>query len=257
MRKGFAALSDISEELANRRWEKVSTPFTHFLAHDVFKQSFYIELETAFRAARQGAQCSWSILPCGMSCGLLPKDQPNPLHIFHSRDWHDLLVDLLKIDSTGDVRVELHVHRPASPNGQIHNDLNPGWFAGTALADEMNLAHPAQGYTGRMTSEFDPTSRQVVRAATMIFYLCNPNWERGEGGETGLYHTADSPVTKPAVIVPPRNNSLLVFPCSPSSYHAFLSNRRADRSSLVLWLHQPLDRVVKRWGHNRVVQWPL
>jgi hypothetical protein len=98
-------------------------------------------------------------------------------------------------------------------------------------------------------------ARPTVRGATAILYLNNPPWKFGDGGETGLYRSAADPVTSPAAIVPPENNVLLVFRTSPRSFHAFISNRRAPRNSIVLWLHRDRQDVADEFGSGQIVSW--
>jgi Rps23 Pro-64 3,4-dihydroxylase Tpa1-like proline 4-hydroxylase len=89
----------------------------------------------------------------------------------------------------------------------------------------------------------------------MLFYLGNPPWKPGDGGETGLYASGTDPVHAPAVAVPPRNNSLLAFACTPFSYHSFLSNRRTVRRTVSVVLHQRRADVVARWGAGAIIPW--
>jgi len=94
---------------------------------------------------------------------------------------------------------------------------------------------------------------ETIRAVAAIFYLDNPPWSPGDGGTTGLYRNASDPVDQPAAVVPPLNNSMLAFECTPFSYHGFVSNRRHPRNSVVLWLHRSRQDVVRRWGEHAIV----
>ncbi len=88
----------------------------------------------------------------------------------------------------------------------------------------------------------------------MIFYLANP--VRGVvGGETGLYRAASDPIDRPADVVPPVNNSLVAFECTPTSFHGFMSNRNAVRNCLVMWLHREKTEAIRRWGESSIVYW--
>jgi hypothetical protein len=55
--------------------------------------------------------------------------------------------------------------------------------------------------------------------------------------------------------VPPINNSMLLFECTPYSYHSFISNRRSVRNCLVMWLHRPKEEVTARWGETVIEKW--
>jgi Rps23 Pro-64 3,4-dihydroxylase Tpa1-like proline 4-hydroxylase len=86
----------------------------------------------------------------------------------------------------------------------------------------------------------------------MIYFLDNPNWQRGAGGETGLYAGAYDDVHDPAVAMPPINNSLLLFKCSPRSYHSFISNRQFERNSVIAWYHRPRAAVEAEHGGDAI-----
>ena len=48
-----------------------------------------------------------------------------------------------------------------------------------------------------------------------LYYLANPRWEPGDGGSTGLFTSADDSIEAPSAEMPPINNSLLLFECTP------------------------------------------
>ena len=110
-------------------------------------------------------------------------------------------------------------------------------------------------YTDGCTTEPGIETREMVRAVTMIFYLANPPWSPGDGGETGLYRAAEQPVDRPSVRIPPVNNSVLVFENTPFSYHSFLRNHRQHRNSAILWLHRTKAEVAALWGESAVYKW--
>jgi hypothetical protein len=181
---------------------------------------------------------------------------PEPFALMFSRSWHDLLGRLFGVAGNGYMSGGLHHHDVGSANGAVHNDLNPGWFErreereGVTVAEERNCAYKT-GYsavTGLRTVE-------QIRGVAMLFYLNNPEWSAGDGGETGLYWHATDPVDRPATRVPPINNSLLAFECTPYSYHSFISNHRHTRDSLVLWIHRSKREVLTRWGDGVICYW--
>ena len=94
-----------------------------------------------------------------------------------------------------------------------------------------------------------------VRAVALLFYVGNDPWRPGDGGGTGLYETANQPVDAPSVAVPPRNNTMLAFECTPTSYHSFISNQRSCRTSMIQWLHRGREEAITRWGENSLVLW--
>ena len=260
-----SSLIPLELALGNRRWIESRHPFPHVRATDVFNDKLYEELADAFLSLlktestsnQRGSTFAKTITTYDAYIGRIPRSQNNPLRIFLSRPWHDMLAKLFKVPATGDVNVELHHHQIGSLNGRVHNDLNPGWFTGEAEAGMTN--EPGRG---RGSYKFGPpavaeeSAHQRVRAVAMIFYLANPVWKAGDGGETGLYRTSSDGVEAPIVAVAPRNNSFVAFECSPFSFHSFLSNSRTERNAVVLWLHRPYREAVSCWGEKAIVHWP-
>jgi hypothetical protein len=254
-----ARIVSLSDILDSRRWMRYSDPFPHVVARDVFVQSFYRELEDAFRAAlsrglgQPGEKARFTRnMPGYDAYGLvLDRRIAGPLGVFISRPWHDVLASLFGLNATGDVQCALHHHPPGSASGWVHNDLGLRWFMGDPKPGEVNL--DCSGRTPAAARRAGLNPRPVVRAIAMLFYLNNGPWSPGRGGETGLYRTNRDPVNQPAAVVPPVNNSVLVFECTPYSFHTFLKNRRNPRDSVNLWLHRPRREVVVRWGESKIV----
>lgn len=98
-------------------------------------------------------------------------------------------------------------------------------------------------------------ARETMRAVSVLFYLANPAWSVGDGGETGLYPSHEAAARQGGVLVPPVNNSLVMFECTPHSWHAFAGASRQVRNCLVMWLHRPKREVVELWGESSVVYW--
>jgi hypothetical protein len=180
---------------------------------------------------------------------------PGPLSLFCSRSWHDMLAGLFGVNATGELNIALHHHAVGSLDGSPHNDLNPGWFADRPRSDGIIVHDPAYGCDYRFgTEKPDVGTFERVRAVAVIFYLANP--VRGVvGGETGLYRAASDPIDRPSEVVPPVNNSLVAFECTPTSFHAFISNRRVVRNCLVMWLHREKKEAIRRWGESSIVYW--
>jgi hypothetical protein len=59
---------------------------------------------------------------------------------------------------------------------------------------------------------------ETIRAIAVLYYLHNPRWHPGDGGETGIYSYHRQPVLGPTKAVPPINNSLLLFECRSNSF---------------------------------------
>jgi len=254
---------ELSRALAGSTWQRRERPFPHVVARDVFVQPVYRRLADAFqklldRGFRDaptgrfgrtlGAYDAWALH--------FAADHDGPLALLFSRGFCDVLARAAGVRVTRDVNVGLHHHQVGSASGSPHNDLNPGWFVERRRPDGINLMdHAACSYHHGTTTRPGERPRERVRAVAMIYYLNNPAWRDGDGGETGLYQSARDPVEKPAVAVPPVNNSLLLFECTPRSYHAFIANRRHVRNSVILWLHRSKEEAVARFGEDAIVYW--
>ena len=83
--------------------------------------------------------------------------------------------------------------KPGARSGWAHNDLNPGWFADPEPGpDDVRLKGEGgvDYFTGRAPEGV--RTRRTVRAVSLLFYLGNPDWSAGDGGETALYETISS-----------------------------------------------------------------
>jgi len=150
--------------------------------------------------------------------------------------------------------VTLHHHDVGSLSGAPHNDLNPGWFVDERSPSGVTVADPSVcSYTTGRTKDRRPVVERI-RSVALIYYLANPEVYTG-GGETGLYERGTDPVQRPALAVPPVNNSLVAFECTPYSFHSFITNPNVERNCLVMWLHRPKEAVVRRWGSHSIVGW--
>jgi hypothetical protein len=236
----------IPDILANRRWWRCQQPFPHYVAPRVFTQETYRALVTAFRAttaSQRGYLAKHDIHGTTFGPALT-----GPLRLFASRPWHDMLAGLFGVAATGHVSGGTHYHERRSSNGFPHNDLNPGWFIDYSSPDGIILPqHDLCQYTTGATTSSE-TPRRVIRAVAAIYYLGNPAWKPGDGGETGLYASASDPIDSPVARIAPRNNTLLAFECTPYSFHGFISNGAHPRTSIVMWLHRESSDVEARWG---------
>jgi hypothetical protein len=250
---GADSLVDVIE---NRRWWRRSDPFPHIVAQNVLQHRVYEMVRTAFRELL-GTDGGGYLAGHDIHGRTLTSDYQGPLQLFVSRPWHDLLARLTRVPATGDMNCGLHHHRIGSASGFPHNDLNPGWFLGRPAVDGIRLpeATRCEYTTGQLLSATPHRPRETTRAAAAIFYLDNPPWTPGDGGTTGLYRNASDPPDHPVAIVPPVNNSMLIFECTPFSYHGYIGNHRHPRNSIVLWLHRPREDAVRRWGEAAIVDY--
>lgn len=254
----------LEQILSGRRFRQRARPFPHIIAEDVLAPEAYRGVEEAFREELRaglvdtpGAGFSRSVPGYGAYVKAIAPDVAGPLALFVSRAWHDMVAGLWGIDATLDLDAALHHHPVGSGDGWVHNDLNPGWFVDRPRADGVNVSDPALcSYQQGTAASSAGAPRETVRAAALLFYVANDPWSPGDGGETGLFSSARSPVSSPSAVVPPINNSLLCFECTPFSCHAFLQNRKSPRNSVILWLHIPKERAVARHGARSIEPWP-
>jgi hypothetical protein len=249
----------LEELLANRRWVRRTRPLPHVYARNVFTDDFYRSLHEQFeRIEREQPEVFQRDMKGYDAAGTaVQRFADGPLGIFVSREWHDLIARVAGVPGvTGDVNAALHHHEPGSASGWPHNDLNPVWFAGPPPGpDEVRL----EGIDGvdllKGTAPDGVVARESIRAVSLLFYLGNPDWRPGDGGETGLFSEVATAAYGPALAVPPINNSMVFFECTPRSWHTFISNRTKPRNSVVMWLHRSKDEAVRRWGDENIEYW--
>jgi hypothetical protein len=251
------------EVLNSREWLRCSRPFPHLVARNVFKIDFYQALERQIRDVLDLGLSETPVsrrfsrnLPGYDAYGLgLSGTESKPAGIFLTPEWRDLLARLWGVTPTPYVFVGAHHHTPNSQDGFIHSDFNPVWFPRAPATAIQTPVHGLCSYktgAGRLSVE---QKIEVVRGAVLIFYLANDAWQPGDGGDTGLYESAAGPVTQPAVAWPPENNTLVSFECTPSSFHTFISNTRIPRTSIIMWVHRPLEEAVRMYGEERLERW--
>ncbi|MBB5913893.1 hypothetical protein BJY24_002760 [Nocardia transvalensis] len=242
--------------LAHRRWIRRARPFPHVYVRDVFVDGFYRRLAEEFERVHRGQNLFAPVADGYSATGVrLTEVRDGPLEVFLSRAWHDLIERVAGVRASGDVEGSLHHHEAGSPRGRPHHDLAPAWFPGSP---------PEPGAIGLPDSAIDlrtgarpagTAARPMVRAVAVLFYLNNPEWRPGDGGETGLFSDLGDGAPAPALSVPPLNNSMVVFECTPRSWHTFLGANSAARNSVVMWLHRPEEEAVRRWGGDHIAVW--
>jgi hypothetical protein len=243
---------DLRNVLSGAPWRRVTYPFEHVVADQLFAPDFY----QAFEAQVRGLLGKFTRdMPTYDALGYtVTSSDDGPLALFCSRAWHDMIADVMGVAATGDVNIALHHHHVGSRNGEVHNDLNPGWFVDEGRLDGITLADPSRcGYWHG--ADAIGTAYERVRAVAVLVYVGNDRWSPGHGGETGLYLATDQPVDMPCVAIPPRNNTLLAFECTPTSFHSFKTNPGCSRTSLIQWLHRTCEEAVGRWGEASLVPW--
>jgi 2OG-Fe(II) oxygenase superfamily len=244
------------EELDPRgHWFQHERPFRHVRARHVFREDTYAALKREFVAVRDGGpanaeeearfakrQPGYDALMVAMDKRLASRFAP-----LFERRWISFLAQLLHLPTLPQVDGGLH-HVPVnSRSGWVHNDFCSAWFDEGGAGEVVLPDRRKCDYFSGSPKSADARPREYVRAATMIFYIENDGWQRDSGGETGLYSSSRADLGA-MVPVPPVSNSLLLFECSPHSYHRLLANPGCARNSIILWLHDNVGNAQARWG---------
>jgi hypothetical protein len=220
----------VEQVLANRRWAVSQRPFPHVVVDNVFQPGFYEELVGVVRqvvtsdSMKNSTEHDIMIKP-------MTRADSWPLGFFFGQPWQQAVNAVFRLPATGHFSGAIHHHVVGSASGYPHNDLRSDWLTGT-------------------THSITPRAQKrphAVRGVAVLIYLANPPWRPGDGGEAGLYRSAADQVDRAARFVAPVNNRLLAFPCSPLSFHAFRTNRRRPRNSLVMWTHQSTEALIDQW----------
>jgi len=253
-------IPQLAKILANRRWIRRERPYPHVVARNVFTPAFYSALEAEFYMllAKGLSECPNSARMSRTIAGYdaygigFGQFSEGPFALFGFEPWHDMLAGLFDVRATGHVNIGAHHHRAGGLAGWIHNDFNPVWFP--VIESASRIQHPDHSLCIYKTGT-GPLQRaqkvEVVRAVAMIFYLCNPGWKEGYGGETGVFSSA-APDTQPSYRIAPENNSVFVFECTPQSYHSFLANPGMARNSIIMWIHRSMQDATARWPERQL-----
>ena len=251
----------IASTLSVQRWLEYQKPFRHLRATNVFEKQIYESMESNFNrclkemeanenshSSDPGRYDAWMLGVTSSSAGLF--------HPLFSREWHDLISDFVGVATTGHIDGGLHHHRVGSANGWIHNDLCVGWFQAPCGDNDVVLSdHIACNYSTGACHDPQIQPLCLVRSVALIFYLANFDWAPGYGGETGLYETPFDGIENPAATLEPINNSLVIFECTPHSYHSFLRNSRMERNCIVLWAHSTIETASTKFGEASIRKW--
>lgn len=249
--------------LGDRAWLRRTEPFPHVVAHDVFTGACYARLAGALRSLlarglseRPDPRRFARNIPGYDSYGMgFPADAPEPVGLFLSPEWRDLVAGLFGVPRTPYVFAGAHHHAPGSADGFVHNDLNPVWFVRSAHGETRTPEPERCAYKDGAGPLADAEKIEVVRGVAVLFFLLNDGWRRGDGGELGLYRGPAAAADRPDAVVPPVNNSLVAFECTPRSYHAFRRNVRSSRTSIIMWVHRPMADADAVFGHDALERW--
>jgi hypothetical protein len=256
----------LEEIIQNRRWERHDHPFPYVYAQGVFTDDFYktLEYETKNILSRglsetpvRGHFCRNMPGYDAYGTGFNFHETTGNLSVFLTPHWHDVLGNLFGVKGTGYINAGMHHHTINSDHGFIHNDLNPVWFP-TDGKGRIRLPDFQRCNYKTGEGSLSPDEKiEVVRGVVMIYYLANDPWFEGDGGETGFYDNPHAKVNKPAAKIPPLNNSLVVYECTPTSWHSFIKNTRTPRTSVIMWIHRRMEDAVENFGEENLERWSI
>jgi len=244
-------------------WWEVRDPFRHFEAADVLDEEAYRSVATSFQkildATDSGGPAEHRLAQSTSNYDArmlsLQGDLVHSFAPFLTEEWLRSLAALYELPFLARVDAALHSSPRNSRTGWVHTDFCSAWFDEGRKIFPGELLFPDRSrcnYFEGTAKTADAKPVEYIRALTMIFYLCNNEWKAGDGGETGLYSTAKPTPESMKTLLPPINNRLLLFECSPHSYHRFIANPGRVRNSLILWLHSTVESTESQWGTGTV-----
>jgi hypothetical protein len=238
------------------RWTVCSQPFKHAIIHDALSTVDSASLSRVFEH-RMNVAASGDASYANYDARIRPLKSADftPFKTLLAVDHLRRLARALQLEATLEVDSACHAHPAGSRSGWLHNDYNPGWFSQAASGDDLVFSGTL-GCDYRTGKCIDPNTKPVVRMRylTMIYFLNNPTWKPGMGGETGLYLGPSQSVDAATIWIPPINNTMLLFECTPHSWHSFRSCT-FQRNSITLWLHRDTDSAKRQWPHHSPVGW--
>ena len=185
-----------------------------------------------------------------------PPEIGYPINEFYSPQWIEYFSGLFGVPLSSDISITFHHQSQDSKPFSAHNDY---CLVGMPKRESHDKT-VRQYYFGSQSKEYSPYFIKSVeeahdlnldvqmRSVVGIFYINNPPWREGNGGETGLYDCYDSyTLNVPTKKCPPISNSMLTFETTPGSFHTYLPNKATVRNTLLFWLHSPYEQKVARF----------
>lgn len=224
-------------------------PFEHVIIDDLLPPEIYNEL-CAYLAAVKARGVSESpslnaFYPFKYVTGYLEKyggyfypprfGEHRVMDLFFSVTWNVFIERLMRQPTNEYISTTLHWHTPGNKQGWVHNDYQKVFFHNR---NRLTNGMVVQSNTDKVFTG------EAVRSVAVLYYLGNAPWIEGNGGETGIFTSPQSP---PTALVTPQNNRLLVMKISPSSFHAFMGNT-VDRHAIVQWFHVDTSEAIADYG---------
>lgn len=98
--------------------------------------------------------------------------------------------------------------------------------------------------------KINKTQKRFVRKIASMLFLSPHEWKEGDGGECAV-SDKDGKVFSRAI---PHFNTLFSFETVPNSFHYFMGGNKFRRDTLIWWMHQEFNDVLKS-DQNKVSHW--
>lgn len=237
---------------SNAKFTLSSYPFNYLVIENLFDQHIENGLSLLFAELIQKAKPIGKVGEVGnliydaLSLPLnLEVLRSSTASVLASVELKELIASSLQIRLDNNIMLGMHRHNPPSKAGWSHTDFAVVSFPNIEPNfNGLRVFHEGCGCEYSDDSrDRQPNSIKTARAVACLYYIGNPTWKPGMGGETGVLA---EPGSRVVASVPPRNNSLLVFEISPISYHAYLGSPHAQRNCFIWWYHSAPNYLLHR-----------
>ena len=97
--------------------------------------------------------------------------------------------------------------------------------------------------------QINPENPDPIANHMMGFINDQSDWKEGDGGETALFDEGRNiPLSDYIMKTNPVPNRLFVYEINPFSFHSFLSNKKFERTTIMMWYHTSAEDTNKRYG---------
>ena len=245
-------------DFIRRREAVVETfPFPHVVLDGFFTDAAHDDICAAFEKLLAGG-VSESFTPSVLSrfpgydayCWVFDPQVGHPLDMFYSRAWLGYFAALFALPLSDEMVVEFHHHKAGSREDVWHDDFNFANFTESGrLENGVNPWYFQCNYMDAAAPQPPgaPAPLERVRAISFIYYFGRDEHRAGDGGETGL-GVVDDETGEVSLFraVEPVPNRLLAFEISHQSHHKFMTNREAERNTVIGWFHATLEETLRR-----------
>ena len=227
-------------------YPKENNSFRYTVIDNLFKESFRSELVSYFNKNLRDKLRRFPHYDCDVLC-IDPKNK-HPFNFVYSLEWKNFISNIFPdIPITNNIMAEIQHNHIGSKDGWIHNDYDASHFVNDPVNNGINPWYYQCPYRQEEPNENLITN---VRSIAVIYYLNDQeNWKEGDGGETALFDEGRNiPLSDYIMKTNPVPNRLFVYEINPFSFHSFLSNKKFERTTIMMWYHTSAEDTNKRYG---------